>query len=152
MEEKRPEFDQGKPVWWNHHGTKMRLKAQGILNDFAIIQSSAAELIIKREKTYWRLEWRIGHGVEGMASGCAIFSNDDLLQAFGLLPIMGEYGEWLVARYGGTTASQFKYIRYQNWLNIPCPGTGHDGDPNVSIELNQEIKDAVKNLAYHSAT
>ncbi len=55
-------------------------------------------------------------------------------------------GSWLVGRYGGNSAVQSKFIRWGNFLNIPCPGTGHDGDPNVSIYVTDEIREAVRKL------
>jgi hypothetical protein len=31
-------------------------------------------------------------------------------------------------------------------LNIPTPGTDHDGDPNVSVELDMKMAQAVKEI------
>jgi len=31
-------------------------------------------------------------------------------------------------------------------LNIPCPGTGHDGDPNVSVYIEESIQRAIEQL------
>jgi hypothetical protein len=59
---------------------------------------------------------------------------------------MEESGEWLLDRYGGDSAAQGFYIRWRNCLNIPCPGTGHDGDPNISVTLSDDIKEAVRQL------
>lgn len=49
----------------------------------------------------------------------------------------------MIRRYGGTTADQGRFIRYNRFLNIPGPGTGHDGDSNISVEIRSEMQDAV---------
>ena len=80
------------------------------------------------------------------AKGRAWFSEEDLKSAFGFSDKSGEYGYWLIERYGADVASQGKYIRWRDHLNIPCPGIGNDGDPNVSIYLDDDIKNAVREL------
>lgn len=66
-----------------------------------------------------------------------------LAAAFGLSDESGDFGDWLIERYRADSAEQRLWIRYGNQLNIPGPGTGHDGDPNISIELDGDIKKAV---------
>jgi len=146
MEEKEPAMKEFGPVWWHHHGTKMRLVVQGIQNDFAVIQGSAAEIVITRAPTGWWVTWRISHGFNASVLGKAWFSYDDLARAFGLRNDIPQWGEWMIAQYGGTTAKQHSFIRYKEFLNIPCPGTGHDGDPNVSIRLDEKMKIAIQQL------
>ena len=146
MEEKKPQFGRSGPIWWHHHGDKMGLIPQKNYQTSLVINNHAARLIIERRQTDWRVLWQINHGENGSASGYAIFSKDDILQAFGLSSEIGIYGQWLIDRYGGTTAAQFKYIRYLDWLNIPCPGTGNDGDPNISLCIDSKIKNTIKQL------
>jgi hypothetical protein len=44
-----------------------------------------------------------------------------------------------------------QFIRSGNFLNVPGPGSGQEGDANISIYITQEIKDAVMRLlAPHS--
>lgn len=74
--------------------------------------------------------------------------NQIVAAAFGLtdyLP-MQLPGDFLLEKYGGDVACQFLFIRWQDYLNIPGPGTGHDGDPNISIKLTDEIKEAIRAL------
>jgi hypothetical protein len=52
----------------------------------------------------------------------------------------------MIEPFGGTVAKQRKFIRYHEFLNIPGPGSGYQGDPNVSIELYPETIAAVRNL------
>ena len=150
MKEKAPEFGIYGPIWWHHHGSKMRVKTKGIQNDFLVIQGSAAEVVISRAADAndgWYVVWKINYTSDTGVSGRTWFSSDNLAQAFGLWNGISHCGsEWMIRRYGGTIAEQGRYIRYKKWLNIPGPGTGHDGDPNVSIELTEEIRKAIKEL------
>ncbi len=148
MKEKEPEMGILGPTWWHHHGMKMKLAE--CIKDNVKIEGSAAWLNIIKAKYNegWLVSWRINHGAHvSEAGGTAWFSDDDLKRAFGLKDDIPESGKWLIDRYGGTTADQGVFIRYkEKWLNIPCPGTGHDGDPNVSILLTKEIEQAVRTL------
>lgn len=148
VKEKHPEMNAVGPIWWHHHGGKMKLLAVGLLNDILIIQASAAELVIRKRRTAWAVEWKIIQSQDEQTRGRAIFSNQELMAAFGATASMESHSEWLIQNHGGTVASQGKFIRYQEWLNIPCPGTGHDGDPNVSIGLDGKIEKAVWNLVF----
>ena len=146
VQEKKPEFRTIGPIWWHHHGTKMKLKVLGIRNDFLVIQGSAAEVVITKAPDGWFVSWKIRHGFNTGVSGKAWFASSDLARAFGLRNDIPKFGEWLIQHPGGTTGKQHCFIRYKEFLNIPCPGTGHDGDPNVSIELSEEIKKAIEQL------
>jgi len=53
---------------------------------------------------------------------------------------------WLIERYGGTVAAQGEFFRCGSYLNIPHPGTGYQGDPNLSILLDYSIRLAVMQL------
>lgn len=150
MEEKMPQMGRMGPKWWHSHGTKMKLITTGICNEFFILQGSAAELIVTRKRTLWLVSWKVIQSPDEQTIGQVLFSNDDLLVAFGFSGYNFHPGsEWLIEQYGGTVARQGKYIRYKNFLNIPCPGTGNDGDPNISIELGEEIMKAAVQLVYH---
>jgi hypothetical protein len=71
---------------------------------------------------------------------------DTLKSAFGIHEANGYASDWLLNEFGGTCASQGKFLRYKDYLNIPGPGTGHDGDSNVSIELDRSIQTAARDL------
>lgn len=136
----------GYPIWWHHHGDKIRVRE---VNDNSIrLAGSAAELTITRgNENEWVVAWKVVRrfGSEE-AAGQVVMSTDELGAAFDLNKLTGDYGDFLLDRFGGTSAEQGYFIRYQDFLNIPCPGTGHDGDPNISILLDQEIKQSVREL------
>ncbi len=118
------------------------------------IAGSAAKAVIKRASLVypgakgWFVDWEVvqSYPCDEVVRGRRQFNDDELTAAFGLTDNPGEHGLWLLDRFGGDSAEQGQYIRWRNFLNIPCPGTGHDGDPNISIRLNEEIKEAVRQL------
>lgn len=131
----------------------MEVKILDIQNGFLSIKGSAAELTIARTHdrriVEWLVNWKINHSLDTCVSGKTLFSSENLVRAFNLIIFINpehDSGEWLIKRYGGTEAKQGRFIRYRDHLNIPGPGTGSDGDPNISIKLNQKIKDAVGSL------
>lgn len=140
------------PNWWHHHGTKMHL--QEVQNRrLLIISGSVAKIIISPAtdaalpENTWLLKWEVHHSRKEGVQGCVLFSTKNLRAAFSIPPTEPEPGhKWLYDQYGATSAIQGKYIRQGAHLTIPCPGTGHDGDPNISLELNDEICGAVTKL------
>lgn len=121
-----------------------------------VIAASAAKITVRKASSVhshaegWFVDWEVAQFTpndEG-AHGRVHFDNEDLAAAFGLTDSIGKegYGQWLIDRFGGDSANQGKYIRWRNYLNIPCPGTGHDGDPNVSIHLDDTMRNAARKL------
>lgn len=97
-------------------------------------------------KRYWKVSWKVRWSRDEEVNGQVFFSDACLRTAFGLSEENGVSGEWLLKEYGGDVAAQGLFIRYQQFLNVPGPGTGHDGDPNVSLELTEQMKNAVVSL------
>lgn len=52
----------------------------------------------------------------------------------------------MLDRFGGTVARQGIFIRWRDFMNIPGPGTGGDGDANISVMITGEIKEAIKTI------
>jgi hypothetical protein len=148
---KQPELKMGDmPVWFHHHGTKMSVTYNTThLLGLIIIESSAVILKIEKKSSNvisWLMTMQIIHSPTQKSTNQIEFDKDNLERAFGLRDDFDEFGSSILSEYGGTTGHQGYYIRYKNYLNIPGPGTGHDGDPNVSIKLNDQIKNAIKIL------
>ena len=145
---KRPQMSMGHPIWWHHHGSKMKLQLaeSGASN---VVIKGGADLTITRNLNpdQFSVRWKVVqfHQLEEV-EGTRIFTRDDLLSAFALSTESGNFGNWLIDTYGADVAQQCLYIRWNDHLNIPCPGTGHDGDPNISIRLDPEMKAAVRRL------
>lgn len=151
-----------KPIWWHHHGIKARVIETGL---YLVIGSSAARIMLDAPCRSWDgeddfvcpVEWKIKHCATTHAYGETRLSVPILRVAFGLSNealFSDETSQWLLDQFGGTRASQGYFFNYHGrlandetlpvvYLNIPCPGTGHDGDPNISILVTDEIKEAV---------
>lgn len=150
-----PRTDRGKPEWFHHHGFKMSLETCDTETPLVVISATAARLeithspLFEKDSHPWFVSWRVvqyrprGEQVDGKTS----MKPEELRAAFGLTDDQfGEGHKWLIERYGATTAVQREFIRYKDFLNIPGPGTGHDGDPNISIVLDPRIKKAVGDI------
>ncbi len=152
MKTRKPELGVvGQPEWHHHHSGKMSVVEER--NNFLAISGSAAfvEIMlsphITSELFKWTVRWKVVQIAEiEEVSGQRFFSDGDLKSAFGISEASGEHGDWIISRFGADVAEQSKYIRWKEYLNIPGPGTGHDGDPNVSVYLSKEIQWAVRNL------
>lgn len=139
------------PDWCHHHGLKMRLKMFDENVSLVLIDGSAATVKIFRvtdpTSTWdWIVEWEIKHGKGEKVNGSVCMDTEELEAAFMLSQLTGKWGDELIKRFGAHTAQQGSFIRWKKYLNIPGPGTGHDGDPNVSIFLDKEITEAVRSL------
>lgn len=115
----------------------------------SIIAQLAINKTVPRRPNY-TLAWTVRHAgglVDPQTSGLVELSSSNLRKAFRLDDVMDDkLSLWLIDRYGGTVASQGEFIRWGKYLNIPGPGTGHDGDANISIFVSDEIRDAVTAL------
>lgn len=145
-------FMHGIPNWCHHHGVKMRITRINLHNHEVVIAGSTAKVTITKSPysqfDAWFVEWEIVQSTayREEVRGRIRFSSDDLAEAFGLSESSGKNGGWLRDRFQADCAEQGKYIRRGDFLNIPCPGTGNDGDPNISICLDDEIKDTIRQL------
>lgn len=148
LREKTPELKEADiPVWWVSHGTKMRLVPDENLKNWVVIRGSAAEVrIMKAPGKGWFVEYRIDHGGFGQTNGRVWMTDSEIGAAFGLKDEIEHPSNYIIERFGGTVAMQRKFIRWKEFLNIPGPGTGYQGDPNVSIKLYPETIEAVRNL------
>lgn len=148
---KDPQTWQGCPIWWHHHGFKMGVVQFSKRQRFLVIGRNAASVKITPAALTvdegWWVEWEVVQSQQEKVNGRTVFTSDELRAAFGLSQESGVLSDWLIERFGADCASQKKFIRWQEYLNIPCPGTGHDGDPNVSISIdNKEIQNAIREL------
>lgn len=145
----RPQIDGYHPNWWCERGGKM--KVESLENHQLMLKGSAATLIISpaNEPPYiWKVEWEVIHTRhQSWSRGQTLWTIEMLQAAFGLRSrITGDFGDWMIERFGADAAEQREFIRWETFLNIPGPGTGHQGDPNISIRITEEIQEAVKEL------
>jgi hypothetical protein len=126
---------------------KMQFKPDKSTPLSLVIANNAAEVIIQRGTVGWAVHWKVKFSFREYAEGEINLEYSELQEAFGLGRNF-TYADslWLIERYGASVAAQGKYIRWEQWLNIPGPGTGNDGSPNVSIEIDDAIKGAVREI------
>lgn len=149
MEPKSQGFDI--PEWWHLNGNKMEVAEKN--EDSITIKSSSAELhITKRGIDSFNVRWKTNHLIE-CVEGNLIMTSKDVYIAFGLsdnqmltYKYCDELDTKFLQRFGGTVGRRAHFLRYKNYLNIPCPGTSYDGDPNISIFISDEIKKEVEEL------
>lgn len=140
--ENKPEFGKTNlgPKWWHPHGIKMVMRARA-KREPLIIESGVARLEIKRSSGGGCMaKWRIVHELSSHVDGEVFMTEKEFKQAFGLSGMTEDSGKEMLSEYGGTAASPGVFIRFEEWLNMPCPGTGHNGDPNISLKITHEIK------------
>jgi hypothetical protein len=119
-----------------------------------VIGSTAAKLTIAKSQRHgdvgvWSAEWQVTHyqrlGIH--ATGRTQFTDTELAAAFGLIEQpCSEESLWLFHQYGAEAGEQGVFIRMGNHLNIPGPGTGHDGDANMSLYVDWTMQEAVRRL------
>jgi hypothetical protein len=141
----------GMPLWFHGHG--MRIAWYGFDDATAptstmILNSNSVKIKIRSNAGHgYIVEYTITQSPDCHNSGTIWMSKKNIEAAFGLSNTCPEFGgQWLADEYGADVAQQGQYIRYGNFLNIPGPGTGNDGDSNVSIFIDKKIQDAIKIL------
>lgn len=138
------------PAWHNPKSFNLNLVAVGLFKDSMLLQGSAAELrVTKQQKGEgWILEWGICSAYSEV-KGKVYLDRHEFQAAFGLSDTLFDkqnHSDWWTVKYGADVGYQGKFIRLRDMLNIPGPGTGLDGDPNISIYVTAKIQDAVSSL------
>lgn len=148
----------GQPWWFHHHGLKFRAGISEIRS--VKLFSSACDFLIESVTGLFLISWEIRFSLNEKVNGKIYFSREDLRKAFRLEECdesqMDKRDHWLLNYKIPTVpelgynqpffAKQGRFIRQGDCLNIPGPGAGHDGDPNVSIELSDQIKKTVRDF------
>jgi len=136
-----------KPDWFHQHGNKMTVENVDMEKKRLKISSPAANVQITRIELGWLVSWEIRHSQNEFAKGAIIFNSKDLRHAF-TFTIFGntEFDMHLMRAFNADAAVQGKFIKKSHFLNIPCPGTGHDLDPNISIMIDENMQEAVQKL------
>lgn len=122
------------PMWFIDGGRKLKHDPQEPPQQF-VLRSKFAEIIVYPDKEAgWDIRYNVEHADGGTSSGRVFMSSKELRQAFGF--------------EGGPDATvNGKFIRSGLYVNIPCQGTGFEGDPNISLMLDEPLKAALKKFA-----
>jgi|CXWL01.1.fsa_nt_gi hypothetical protein len=128
------------PAWFHHNGR--RLVVEGAIpsqNMLVLVDGTyrnAAQVVIcvsKNRRSGILVKWTVPHRDNGLDSGRRFYTRDNFEKLFGLTNDVPDQYEILGAG-----------VREGPWLNIPAKGSGQDGDPNISIVLPEETKEAIR--------
>ncbi|OGF82256.1 hypothetical protein A3B18_02845 [Candidatus Giovannonibacteria bacterium RIFCSPLOWO2_01_FULL_46_13] len=134
-----------RPFWCHYFCYETVLELYDKETEIILISAAASLLVVSREADEWLLEWEINQPPK-IAHGKIVLTKDELQRAFGLSFHPGESGDELKKLFGGQSAEPGKYIRWENFLNVPCPGSGDHFDPNFSMMLDDEIRKAIHKI------
>lgn len=140
-----PAPDDVRPNWFHRCGPKMAIESFDAETLSLTLQASSAKLeITPHEKGTFLVRWTLFNTKHEKTEGVMVFSQDRLKAAF-MVPVTlpSDFSSFL-ANYDATDGVPGYFIRRGRFLNIPCPGTAYDGDPNLSVFVTDEIKKAVK--------
>ncbi len=136
------------PRWYHKHGSKVVVVNAN--NQQVQLRTNALHLYIYKitneNVMTFRISWILNHAW-GESRGNLNHVNKNML----LCMFTMEYQEpsdvpQFLKEYGCDAGVQGKFIRSKNFLNIPCPGTAEDGDPNVSINVTPKVEQAIRIL------
>lgn len=142
----------GYPTWYHPGGDKVIIKRHNGTTTPArelVIGSNNLNMTITKDhhsqdnkRDEWVIKYKLNHGpIRTWTEGFIIMTTQDLKTAFGLSgDCEAEDGQGVLDVCGGDVAKEGKYIRYKEFLNIPGPGHGWDGDANVSIRVGKGMK------------
>lgn len=143
------------PPWFHHHGQKVSLITEKQGSRYFHLGATAVQVRItpyaRTADEGWYVEWEIRFALHEWTRGQIVLASDQLATAFGLQGSCERMSRELMGLYPGSVAVQGRFIRVGPFLNIPGPGTGHDGDPNVSIEIDEQMQQAIRMLLEHRA-
>ncbi|MFA5134799.1 MAG: hypothetical protein WC505_03310 [Patescibacteria group bacterium] len=147
--------------WFNERGRNMipNLNLQSCTMSFHS-PNNFSMLIISRVQSHgdyhWRIEWKMrkwqndypennqsGSSMQSEVIGTVYLTDDDFKDAFALKKNFGAASNVYVA-------CPCVYVRYRRYLNIPCIGTGMDGDPNISLYISVKVQRAIRQLYQRS--
>lgn len=142
------------PKWFHHHGLKMSLGGEPLVTFVSnrksvLIGNNAARLQIYSSgvKDEYVVFWRIHFFVDEYAEGRIKIPVGGIKDAFKLNSKHDVFHlDALAETMGADVGVAGQYIRKGSCLNIPMPGTGADGDPNISVFISKEIQEAVREL------
>lgn len=135
-------FDE--PDWFHHNG-KGRLVPQPIdkeQEELVLFDNYGSVVVsirrFQRNHAYlsFRIKWKIPHVGMTTSGDMQGVPPDTLRAMFGKVDTTEE----ILDKRGGTT----RYVRQEDYLNIPGKNCNGDGDPNLSIFISPEIRKAVE--------
>lgn len=136
-----------RPSWWHHCGGQLRLAAA--TDDRLTLVSPHASLQVHRDDQSFLVTWEIRPtgSVDPYVERTIHVSPAVLGMMFKIDEDRHEeylwHGQHLVTEY-----SEQHFVRWHRYLNLIYPGSGQDGDPNLSVYLFDSIRQAAAALVH----
>lgn len=139
----------GIPDW--HHPKSRQMQLEKADDSCVVIMAPAARLeiieMLDAETIHkWIVRWEIFFREERGTRGEIVMTASQLCAAFALNERSEGSDHWLANSYQEIASLEGMYFRYDRWLNIPGPGTGKDGDPNISVCLTDDMKKSITDM------
>lgn len=141
------------PLWFNDNGHKITPQSLNMFTpvdvDLLFGKGVTSYVGIKQvgKRPKYLVAWYLAHtgGLDSpQTTGRIECDPRELRKMFCLDDTMEDPdSNWLIHRYGGTTAVQGKFLRWGQYLTISGPGTGQNGDANISVFVSERIRDEV---------
>ena len=137
------------PEWHNPRSREMRLEKAD--SSHVSISGPTSRLIIvelldllgAEVTSKWIVRRELYSEEEWLTRDEITMDARQLCDAFGLNDKPEYEDQWGDTAYEHTAFEAGRYFRYDQYLNIPNPGTGEDGDPNISILITDDMKHAI---------
>lgn len=135
------------PPWFHRSGYEMRLGGYHInrpigKEECILLGCKNHQIQISPVGQAFKLLWKI-NGTYPLRhfQGEILLDSEEIQLAFNLCSRVsnGHNGDWDRKKRG-------LFIGKGPYLNIPGPGTGEDGDPNISVLVTANVREAVKEL------
>jgi hypothetical protein len=137
--------DDVRPTWFHRHGYKLAIEHYDPEKLELTLASTAARLTITPHgRRQFLVRWRIVNSKNESAEGVIVFTQDHLKAAFMVPVTLPADHVTFLANYDATHGVPGYFVRRGQFLNIPCPGTARDGDPNLSVFLSDDMVEAAK--------
>jgi len=148
------------PQWFNPKGREIKISYKPAANFLLIGNSKNTRLTVKPEERFknkvaFGVSWHIHikkhpRHLREWVGGNRYFSRNELFSAFGVpgaVTAIDTDHHTLARMNGADVACPGLFIRQGNYLNIPGPSSGFAFDTAMSIEVTDEIRDAIRKIA-----
>lgn len=154
-----------KPSWFHDYGKLVYPTFNpAFAGDRLRLTTRSTHITIRKSSRsgLWQVKWtiyrknphKLKEAEKDKVEGTVTLKTQELYLAFDSLLSEFENGgsdPEFTLRHSLTAGIQGKYARTGPFLNIPCMGTGKEGDPNASILISARISSALMSFLAHMA-
>lgn len=154
-----------KPAWFHDYGKLVYPTFNPLFaGDRLRLTTRSTHVTIRKSSRpgLWQVTWtiyrqnpyKLKEAEKDKVEGIVTLTKQELYLAFDSL--LGNFGTGgsnpeFTEQHGLTAGIQGKYARKGPYLNIPCMGTGKEGDPNASVLISRKVSDALMAFLAHMA-